>query len=945
MPQLTKWNHYASFKTSTELVIQAVDLRLTPDLVDQTLDLTVYAGRLRLGPPIHLPGRNIRIFAAELINDPGACLDSSGDDAKPEHSYAPGKPAGLAPNGLDGAAGAAGGKGQPAGSVTLRAASISGPLLIRANGGRGGRGQDGGIGAQGAPGPNGAPLPSSNSGFAGDSCSPENGTPGGKGGKGGTAGSAGPGGRGGSAGVLQFLVPSTEVSLIQVAIQPGPGGHPGAHGSPGPGGPGGRGGAKIGCRASGSVNDGGPYYHWFVKSWNPPGPLGDNGDTVAAQPQPGDDGPPATPPSLPLWNEDAFSAHASYCLVKMLLHKAELDYMNSRRDEALDWLAKCELLTRPGAGSQTPSYGLPGSPFQNPLVPSHGYPWEALRVRVVRLLSQLNLGLTYSGTAENYVPLLDFVEYKETTQSIFEHARAIEESYRRYAKAENDKQSASEAARDSIAHKQQYLSKLARRRDQLEQNISQLRTEINQANFAVARLQQEVLAADTVFQNAVLHQAKHCGVDSLVDFVTMVASVYAFGGVVTPHLAAIGALLNEEEEKPQPPSKSKKPKVKKALVKQFGDDPLWIRKIRDVSGPASGIWKAWKEMVKELPQPGDVSAKIAVTQEDYEKALKPYLTLPEAQAYRNLLHVFLDTIQTRNTKQTQYNALLAQRDGLLAEVGTLRADIGHLDGLLAANADPNLTEIRIFMEDAYLAARRTLCELLGSQVAALRYFALEQIPAQFEDEDIATLSSTQVDLLSRYTEALENRNRQDQRIEFPYDLDAQEHNSAFRLFWENGILIFTLPLDALPPLYTSVLVSEVAWEMPGLEAAATPSKPIRAYARLVHMGNPVIMDRFNIKHEFIHTPRASILSWSSDGGGVKTPVENNLGGLAGKFAFLSPFAGWRLEFDRTSSTNLDLSVIKSIRLNFKGFALAPAVRIARPYSFGTGILCTSPCPV
>ncbi len=148
----------------------------------------VRAWRVEVHGIVKTYGQDLTIVAKELAFLGGA-IDGSGIDAPKTYragdKASPGQP------------GAQGGDGTNAGSIALYAAEITGPILIKAQGGAGGRGQDGGDGEPatdvGPPGPR----------IRGESppCSPP---AGGQGPQGGQPGYAGPSGKSGFGGSLNI---------------------------------------------------------------------------------------------------------------------------------------------------------------------------------------------------------------------------------------------------------------------------------------------------------------------------------------------------------------------------------------------------------------------------------------------------------------------------------------------------------------------------------------------------------------------------------------------------------------------------------------------------------------------------------------------------------------------------------------------------------------------
>src|SRR5262249_44967953 len=139
----------------------------------------------------------------------------------------------------------------------------------------------------------------------------------------------------------------------------------------------------------------------------PDGPQGDGQDPPekwSDQPK----GPGATgAPSIAVGNYEVLGARTSFVQASMLLHHAELDYLNRRYSGLPDVLNYLEAITSGLPGSALPAYGETGAPTAHPM--SFGdaaQAWKALRGRVLAYIGQLNAGLDFFGNPPNYVSLV-----------------------------------------------------------------------------------------------------------------------------------------------------------------------------------------------------------------------------------------------------------------------------------------------------------------------------------------------------------------------------------------------------------------------------------------------------------------------------------------------------------------------------------------------------------
>lgn len=70
--------------------------------------------------------------------------------------------------------------------------------------------------------------------------------------------------------------------------------------------------------------------------------------------------------------------------------------------------------------------------------------------------------------------------------------------------------------------------------------------------------------------------------------------------------------------------------------------------------------------------------------------------------------------------------------------------------------------------------------------------------------------------------------------------------------------------------------------------------------------------------DFVHRPRPSFHNYEINTSEYKVDVKNNLGGESEKYAHLSPFAFWSLFIDPATNSELDLTDVEQVELEFEG---------------------------
>jgi hypothetical protein len=216
---------------------------LNYDLTDSDLGflpngrLCFFVKTLKITGKVHLPGRDVEIYAGRLICEKDALIDVSGKNGM-GFEIGDRAASGTAP-GESGANGQAAISGSSSGNVRIVCGDFEGLLELRVRGGNGGRGQSGGNGVNGQSGANAVDAVEPKKGSAGNVSAPQ-GLSGGNGGNAGFAGTSGNGGNGGRT-LLQTLVMSPGSSCKTTDFGEGFAGTAAEHGTAGIGGKGGRG--------------------------------------------------------------------------------------------------------------------------------------------------------------------------------------------------------------------------------------------------------------------------------------------------------------------------------------------------------------------------------------------------------------------------------------------------------------------------------------------------------------------------------------------------------------------------------------------------------------------------------------------------------------------------------------------------------------------------------
>lgn len=858
-----------------KVVITCLDRTLTQDLVRQDKDLYVYADTLTINSALKLPGRKVVINARNLVVQGGSLNVTGG---APAASYQPGNRAtdGRSPGdgGQAGASASTDGIGKKAGDVTIAVHSLSGDLVIEANGGVGGRGQDGGNGSTGANGKDGADavIVGSPSGQAVQTEA----QPGKQGGKGGAGGAAGQSGKGGDGGKVTIAA-VTRSGQTKVNVDPGQGGAAATPGGVGAGGAGGVGGRKARCWSCG----GSKYYKQCCEltgNREATGPVGSAGD-AGPQGRQGDAGARGTSESLTITDAHFISTYQSTASQRrMTLHAAELSYLKADYANAYRLLQWVQAVT-PASGAVE-------------LVELH--------TRATSLLGRLRQGQNYYAKPRNFVPLLSLEYYKQQVTALIAIAGQIEDTYASYLGAEGKAQDQLAALNDVISKSRESLDKLQTTLDALTKQKNQTQDSISQLTVAQEAQSQVVTLAQAAFKTALDKQLAGCTFADILSAVKTIVQIgqAAYSGIVAIQ-SAVGALAQEA-----------------AAMANV------IKQIEVVGKSITSIQDQWGKISKLIdPKTAPDAGKLVMQKDDFDKVMKPFLDLPEAAAFKSRVHDFLDIIQSRNQKVYEYNIMLLTESELRDQISQKSAELERIKNSLAQKKDPTLPEMRLYMEGLYQQMKSQILRLLYEENQALEYMTLKSSAFPAEDRSVADLGGIHANIITAIIDYKNGMKAAQQPFDLTLTVSAQERPEQFRTFVAGGVdlkgrkvhdLTFSMPVND-PKFRQMWQVVAESFTMT-LPQAKTSDDLI--YLLLMHSGRAQFLDSAGDPKEFSHLQRVAALEYD-----LKTGVVTKGGQLQdADYIGLSPSTTWtiRLPVDDQTNPKLDLSGVNQIVIKLHG---------------------------
>jgi len=862
-----RWDEFSRERETAVDVIQAVEFTLDQTSAGSGVDLVIVCDILRVRGEIKLPGQNVTLAARLIEASSGAIIDCSGRDGIEHRNRAED---GRTP-GNKGADGKKGENGAPGGRISIYAGAIEGTVDLLTNGGRGGKGQTGGTGAIGIAGPPGSGASRRNP--------PGDGGPGGQGGKGGDAGEGGDGGDAGQIQIIAFQPLPGSVHLHSVGGIAGNAGVPGAGGSGGLGGP-------AGDPCYYQMGHGRPGDDWFEPGGEvcyerharqgPTGPQGAPGDGPKNVPKSG-----AEKQALVRQGTiDEVAPAISITALKMTLSRAELDFVNEVTEGLegrLSWIYQVANSSAAGQAyySQRASRNLNTKEVGEPSRDE----WLALSAKASQLLNRFRYGLDPFGYARSYVSSLSPKFLKEMAISRFAIASELEKAHDQYFDAQSDINLQRAALREAFAKAKDAIQILNTDAGENERKADEAQNNILALSVTLEELRREILSADREFQSAVARQGG-CNIGKMVQFVAGVIAVAygAYAGYTA--IAGAFATINDPGN--------------------WSKDDSFIKQIQFVGKTfsESDAGKRFEEMQKGFRQVEEAlkknDTKIVVSLEAFEEQLSQFMSLPEAQRYRDLMRRLADVARARNEAQLAYTQCVMKAEMLHAQSRTTQLEADRVSRLLAASDNPVLSECVSYLRTFLAETKQSILEILDLQRRSLIYVTLSPIRPSYRWTTVAELRAAQGTFDDALTKAMDRRGGSELEYECLFAIDRRTNPGFFSLVTSKDGAAFTIPFNDRQfnrGGTAFVTVQEVAFEFKGLRTVTNEFT-----CRLTHGGASIAWDQHKNLMTFNHTPRTTILSFKRDGTEWKPTVahDNNLRGRDSEYLHLSPFATWHL---------------------------------------------------
>ena len=686
-------------------------------------------------------------------------------------------------------------------------------LVILAQGGTGGRGQDGHAGMEGAKGDNGRPTSAfvqADAAYHFTTPSETNGQKGKPGGQGGDAGHSGNGGAGGTI-ALNFMK-AAPVSILLLADA-------GAGGAP----------AMPGARGIGGA--GGDGHEFYVHKWNSrevekeygaDGPRGDEGPVASFHGNRGNAGTAGKieangakvegmgPKTFPAYSYDKMALSMKLDQLLMVQRIGKLTFLNADSDADYQLAAALFLwLCNVCPDSVTKGNNALTVQDRN----ARAAICSSARVEMLRL----QRGLDYFGHPYNWAPVLSLKHNQKRVTELITLGKIVEDQVEIY---NNQNKSVAE----KLAALNATVTELTRDLAKTDAANEVLQKQIEAGENACTSLQKDIENQVEVMRRgqAAIEDEIHKKVEEQCNLENVIAVTKALVTVGSGAFDVVGAIKGGKE------LMDIFDEAKKAAA-TIGQAKDVIEKIQKTVGDLKSLGKQLSAVDAAVKAGKPDSIKIAVLREEFEENIKPLIKKfpDQSKELRTAVRAFFDLTQARNEKILAYNALFVQKAELKALSEQLQAHIQSVQTIISENKQALVpVAYTSFFRSALSWSKQNLIHLLYEGSRAFYYHTGTQrkdLMQKLSDLNVAALADTQARLLTAYDDYLRSVGRPYGPItDVKVTISKEEDPALFEGLPKTGRITFKI--DHTHPEFeglTLVKVESVAIALPGITGGKT----------------------------------------------------------------------------------------------------------------------------
>lgn len=563
-----------------------------------------------------------------------------------------------------------------------------------------------------------------------------------------------------------------------------------------------------------------------------------------------------------------------------LLHQAELDFLNGAFDvcaQKLQWIVRLHTWWQ---------VGLPAG-SNNPL--------DFTLDKVRSISAYAESGLDVFGKHGSYVPLLAYTFLSDYLRGQIENARLVEQEFK-YLSLQHDDQAARRYRITSAANA------LSAGTDAIKQKIrdsftttTRLQDEIKELRDTLDEQHRSLLQASEAFRSAVTRKSGGCGFRDTLGFVMMVATVVSTAGA---GVAAASAGMTALKTLSNTPLKSDNTQ---GWYTQIASE---IKQIGEIVKPAGAKIEEFQESYNsarsaianfesgraqpELPAtPSADYIKLVANKGDFDREIQKFRDLPEAQAYKRQMDLFVATCETRNNKIVEHDSLVRS---IWDQWATIRA--------------MNASTALLMSDQVYDYSVEDAVETLGSLLRQMKWDLLRGVSLlsrtleyvsgssnliQYDDRSVASVAATIAQVEGSYLRSLEGIGV-GEHVASGLSIKLRDvlTNEAIRELQAGRAAYFTIPTDH--PIFSG----RYNLTTKRIRLRQFPHRTRDLLVRFEHQGRSVMVFRDGSMRAFTHVSIPTTFRLDHDG--VETDVGELLNDQSQKlFAGVSPYGPWKIQ--------------------------------------------------
>ena len=535
------------------------------------------------------------------------------------------------------------------------------------------------------------------------------------------------------------------------------------------------------------------------------------------------------------------------------------------------------------------------------------------------LLSQMSQGLDFFGNPMNYVPIVSLDYYQYALDGMLATGAQIENVYNAYTLSLQDQSHNFTQMQEALDRANDVITAAKAAQANLQKQIETLGPVVDGLTDSLVAQLGVLLQADADFQAAAQKIHGQCNWANLLLLLKT---------IVTIGFDAYG-LWNATTWKDWT-----------TPIKDFlgigidFDSGKLVQSPFTVAGDVPSIAGGWNTINPNQAPDVDDSKKLVVKEQDFDNAIKPYLDLPEAQAYKAAVHDYIGLAQSRNTKLLEYTNALVQYLAITGQLAQKEAEAERIKTDMATENIPGLIPYRNFLFGLYQDFKAMCLKYLYQENRAYIYWSQTDNPFTIADDSFTGLGVFHSGLKAKIVDQINDYSQPTQPLDDVKVVLSATGGRAqqFLDLAQSNAISFQLSTDDDRFLgWANVLLTNFKVFIPGVDMPTSGN----LYVQLWHHGRVFVISPVGVQQDFSHNQVLSVFEYTLKDGVPTTVAGGSMGGDGtggdAKRIALSPYATFTISLPTRYNPGLVLTGVQQVELHFSGYAV-PRTDAVRRYA-------------